>query len=88
MTKQVPWNKIILNEFIELACLNEIEEKIMRTRVEGWTISKQAYHFHMSESSIKKTIAKLKLKYDKVQKYSNILPPRKSCAKETYLDNN
>lgn len=88
MTKQVPWNKIILEEFIELACLNKLEQNIMRTRIEGWTISKQSMEFHMSESSIKKIIANLKLKYDSVQKYSKILPQRKSCAKEIFMDNN
>lgn len=86
MTKQVPWNKIILEEFIRLACLTKTEEMIMRTRVEGWTITKQSMEFHMSESSIKKAIARLKVKYDNVQKYSCLLPPRKPCAKETYLD--
>lgn len=88
MTKQVPWNKIILEEFIELACLNKLEENIMRTRIEGWTITKQSHEFHMSESSIKKIIANLKLKYDNVQKYSEILPRRKTCAKEIFMDNN
>lgn len=33
MSKQVPWNKIILEEFIEQACLSKTEEMIMRTRV-------------------------------------------------------
>ena len=84
MTKQVPWNKIILEEFIELACLNELEQKIMRTRIDGWTITKQAYEFHMSESSIKKMIAILKNKYDNVQEFSSVLPPRKSCAKDLF----
>lgn len=86
MTKQVPWNKIILEEFIELGCLSQVEEMIMRTRVKGWTIAKQSYELGLSESAIKKTIARLKLKYDKAQKYSPILPPRKKSAKETYLD--
>ena len=88
MTKQVPWNKIILEEFIELGCLSKTEEMIMRTRVQGWTITKQSYELGLSESAIKKAIARLKLKYDKAQKYSPILPPRKRCAKETYLDEN
>lgn len=84
MSKQVLWNKIILEEFIDLACLTETEEMIMRTRVKGWSITKQSQELHMSESSIKKTIARLKIKYDDVQKLSPILPPRKKNAKDTY----
>ena len=33
MSKQVPWNKIILETFISLAVLTDEEEKILRTRV-------------------------------------------------------
>lgn len=88
MSKQVAWNKIILEEFISLACLSKTEEMIMRTRVSGWTITKQAYELHMSESSVKRIIARLKKKYDKVQKYSALLPPRKNSVEETYLDEN
>lgn len=42
MTKQVPWNKIILEEFIGLAMLSKDEEIIMRTRIAGWSVSQQA----------------------------------------------
>lgn len=37
MTKQVIWTEQVLETFIREANLNEIEEKIMRTRAEGWT---------------------------------------------------
>lgn len=70
------WNKVIINEFIELACLSETEEMILRTWAKGWSITKQSMEFHLSESSIKKIRARIKLKYDNVQKYSNILPLR------------
>lgn len=43
MAKQVPWNKIIVERFIELAMLEgTLSEKILRTRVAGWTIRRQA----------------------------------------------
>lgn len=35
MTNQVPWNKIILEEFINLALLTKDEEMILRTRIYG-----------------------------------------------------
>ncbi len=88
MAHQVPWNKIVLEEFIRIGCLTKTEEAIMRTRVQGWTICKQAQEFNMSESNVKKIIAKLKRKYDSAEKYSPILPPRKNCAKELYMDEN
>lgn len=81
MTHQVPWNKVILEEFIRIGCLSKTEEMIMRTRVHGWTITKQSYEFNMSESNIKKIIARLKKKYDNAEKYSAILPPRKQSEK-------
>lgn len=88
MTHKVPWNKVILEEFIRIGCLSKTEEMIMRTRVHGWTITKQSYELNMSESNIKKIIARLKKKYDNVEKYSPLLPPRKHCAKELYMDEN
>lgn len=86
MSKQVPWNKIILERFIELAALTEDEEAIMRTRVAGWTITKQAMELCMSKSTVNRIIERLKKKYDDVQKYDPILPPRKSSAQELYMD--
>lgn len=84
MSKQVPWNKIILEEFATLAVLTKDEENILRTRLEGWSITKQAMTFGMSESAVNRTIKRLKAKYDKVQPYSNKLPPRKNSIKELY----
>lgn len=86
ISKQVKWSKIILEEFIEIAALTDEEEQIMRTRVAGWTITKQAQVFGMSESSVNRIIKRLKVKYDGVQPYSPILPPRKFSAAETYMD--
>lgn len=86
MSKQVPWNKIFLEEFIRLAALTEDEEAIMRTRVAGWTITKQSMELGMSRTKVNNIIKRLKVKYDGVQKYSVILPPRKSSAEEIYMD--
>lgn len=88
MTKQVIWTKLILETFIEEANLTTEEEMIMRTRCQGWTITKQAMEFGMSPSSVSRTVARLKKKYDAVQKTNLILPPRKNSAQETYMDEN
>lgn len=82
--KEVAWTKRILETFIDEAMLTEDEEKIMRTRVKGWTIAKQSLEFGLSESAISKMIQRLKIKYDNVQKYNDTLPPRKNNVKETY----
>ncbi len=86
MTKQVPWNKIILEEFIDLAMLTKDEEIVMRTRVAGWSVTQQADKLNLSVSTVNRIIQRLKIKYDEVEKYSVILPPRKTCAKELYQD--
>ena len=86
MAHQVPWNKIILEEFIQLAELTEQEEWVMRTRVAGWSRTKQARELHISVETLDRIIRLLKRKYDNVQPYSPLLPPRKYSAKETWMD--
>lgn len=86
MARQVPWNKIILEEFISLAMLTKDEEEVMRTRVAGWTRTQQSLKLGMSLATVDRIIKRLKVKYDNVQKYSPLLPPRKESAEETYMD--
>lgn len=86
MSKQVPWNKIIVETFVEEALLSKDEEWILRTRAAGWTITKQAQYMNVSESTINRMIYELKKKYDNVAKYNPLLPPRKHSKVEIYLD--
>lgn len=86
MSRQVPWNKVIVEEFVSLAMLTEDEEKILRTRVAGWSRTKQATTFGMSVSTVDRIIRTLKRKYDHAQKYSVILPPRKFSVEELWMD--
>lgn len=86
MAHQVPWNKIILERFIDLAELSEIEESIIRTRVAGWTITEQSMNLGLSVPTVNRITKRLKIKYDNVAKYDPLLPPRKFSAKETYMD--
>lgn len=88
MSKQVPWNKLIVETFIEEAMLTEDEEMILRTRVAGWSRIKQSEKLGMSLSSVDRIIKTLKEKYDNVQKYCVMLPPRRNSAKELWLDEN
>lgn len=66
--------------------LSKEEEMIIRTRAEGWSITEQSMKLNMSTAKISRIIARLKIKYDNVQKYDVLLPPRKFSAKETYMD--
>lgn len=86
MSHQVPWSKVILEEFIKEAMLTEDEEKIIRTRVAGWSRTKQAMTFGMSLSTVDRIIKSLKQKYDFVQKYDPLLPTRKFSAEEVWMD--
>ena len=89
MAKQVPWNKIIVERFIELAMLEgTLSEKILRMRVAGWTIRRQALEFNVSESTVHRIVADLKKIYDNVQKYDPVLPKRKASKTELYMDEN
>lgn len=75
--KDILWNKIILNEFIDLACLTETEEKVLRTMAAGWSRVKQSMELNLSVSAVDAVIATLRKKYDAVQPYSTILPVRR-----------
>lgn len=86
MSQQVPWNETIYTEFCKLAMLSELEREVLRTRIMGYSISKQAELLCISESSVSRTVKKLKKKYDMVQKSSKVLPERKSSAAETWMD--
>ena len=77
MTKQVPWNRIILEEFINLSTLTKDEEDVIRTHAAGWSRKEQSIKLGMSISKIDMIIHGLKLKYDSVQPYSKVLPVRK-----------
>lgn len=86
MSHQVPWNKIILEEFIKEAMLTKEEEEVMRTRVAGWTRVEQSMKLGMSTQKIDRIIKRLKVKYDNVAAYDPILPPRKFSIQEVYMD--
>lgn len=94
--KQLCWSKVILETFLDESGINDrirlgddkarILEGIMRTRVAGWTIVKQAHEFSISEDTVNKYIRELKELYDLTQKHSIILPVRKQSKKEEKLN--
>lgn len=87
MSKEVEWTLQRYDFFVEKAMLSDDEAFIMRTRIQGWSVSQQAETLGRSESTIHKTIANLKKKYDIVQsEYPDRLPPRKKSDKEKWMD--
>lgn len=76
MSKQVSWNKYIVERFVELALLNHDEEMILRTRVAGWSRVEQSMKLGMSVTTVDRIIKRLKRKYDDIQKFDPLLPPR------------
>lgn len=88
MSHQVAWTKVIVEEFVKEGLLSKDEEMILRTRAAGWTRTKQAMELGMSVATVDRIIKRLKVKYDKVQAHSPLLPPRKFSAQETYMDEN
>lgn len=71
---KVPWNRVIMEEFISIALLTEDEEKIIRSRVAGWSRVKQSQHFNISLATVDRHIKELKRKYHFAAQYSNLLP--------------
>lgn len=88
MSHQVIWTKLIVETFVSEGNLTKEEEMVLRTRAAGWTRTKQMNEFCMSAATLDRIISRLKKKYDACQKYSTILPVRKSSAAELYMDEN
>lgn len=74
--RQVPWNAVLLDEFIKLAMLNEEEIYIMKARLKGDSRVKISMDLNVSIPTLDRKISILKKKYDDAQKSSDILPVR------------
>ena len=74
----IPWNKIIMDEFISLACLTDEETQILKQWTSGWSIAKIAMQHGMSTRTVDRIIKRLREKYDAVQIYTPLLPKRKT----------
>lgn len=74
--RDIEWNTIMLREFEHLACLSE-EERIV---LYDWAFDRYLANTHMnhsmSETKIKEIRSRLRRKYDAVQPFTPLLPPR------------
>lgn len=84
VAKQVIWTDPIIKEFARLANLSEAEITIINMRSQDKSITEQSMVLHCSESKINTMTNRLKKKYDAVQPFSDVLPPRKRGVNETY----
>lgn len=88
MWREVPWTKTMLEDFIKEALLTEDEEKILRTRIAGWSIVKQALEFDMCATTISKHIGNIKEKYDRLHEiHPDRFVKRKRAIREKNVDN-
>lgn len=95
--RQLCWSKYILETFLDESGINDRvelgDEKarmmqfIMRTRVSGWPIVKQAEQLHVSVDTVNKYIKELKKLYDTIQRYNSDLPTRRQSKREQEMDN-
>lgn len=87
MRPKVPWTKSMLEKFIEEGLLTEDEERVLRTRIAGWSIVKQSMEFGMSTASVSRMIRGIKRKYIALQpQFPDIFPPMKISKYELALD--
>jgi DNA-binding NarL/FixJ family response regulator len=71
---KTPWNRVILEEFVSLALLTEEEEKILRTRIAGYSQVQQSLSLHLSTATVERIVRKMKEKYIALVPYSDKLP--------------
>lgn len=70
----VPWNRIILDEFISLAILTPEEEKLIRARAAKWSQVKQALELNVSLATVTRMTKKLRTEYLSLVPHSEKLP--------------
>lgn len=73
----IMWNSVMLREFESLACLSDEEKIVLHDWAHGKSIIQTSMNHHMSERKVKDLRQILRQKYDAVQIYTPILPPRK-----------
>jgi hypothetical protein len=70
------WDKGMIAEFSNLACLTEEEVIVLNDWAYGRSVVYTAMNRHMSDSKVNDIRHRLRIKYDRVQPRSDILPPR------------
>ena len=76
----IPWNKIIVDEFRYLARLTEDEDKILQDWEAGYSVTKSARVRNMSPRQVDRNRNQIRRKYDAVQPFTPLLPKRITTA--------
>lgn len=74
--KDLVWDKGMIEEFSNMACLTDEEIIVLNDWAYGKSIVYTAMKLHMSDSAVYDIKSRLRYKYDRVQPRSNSLPPR------------
>lgn len=87
MYSKIPWTKTMLERFIEEALLTEDEERILRTRVAGWSIVRQSMELGLSTATVSRIVKNITVKYKNIQsRFPDIFPPFKESKYEEALN--
>ena len=74
--KDIEWNTIILKEFEYLACLSDEERIVLYDWAYDRYLTNTRMNHDMCETKVKEIRSRLRRKYDAVQPFSPLLPPR------------
>jgi len=72
----IPWNKIVLDEFRSLTCLSEDENAVLQDWVGEKSIANTSMLKYFSDRKINRIRKRIREKYDAVQIYTPLLPKR------------
>jgi hypothetical protein len=73
----IVWNKIMLAEFRDLAFLSDTENLVLQDWADGKSIVNTAVMRNISTRQVDTIRNQIRKKYDAVQIYTPLLPPRK-----------
>lgn len=74
--KDIEWNTIMLREFEYLACLSEEERIVLYDWAYDKYLTNTRMNHGMSETKVKEIRSRLRRKYDAIQPFTPLLPPR------------
>lgn len=75
--KDIVWDKIKLREFESLASLTEEEKIVLHDWANGKTVANTSMNRHMCERKVIYIRNGIRRKYDTLEIYTPLLPPRK-----------
>lgn len=72
----IPWNKIMLDDFRSLACLTPEEDRVLQDWADGKSVVNTSMMRNISTRQVDKLRNQIRRKYDAVQIYTPLLPER------------